>query len=90
MSAIDRYVRQPTCQAVRIIGCDTERDLVYEHPRQLFQDRLELEAMQLNEEAENLPHGCRREALLHKARQMNTALQIVDGWLSSPGLRAPR
>jgi hypothetical protein len=68
----------------------TERDMAQEFPKQLFQDRLELKAMQLKEEAATLPSGRRCEALLRKAHQMNTASQIVDNWLSSPGLRAPR
>jgi hypothetical protein len=79
---------------VDVSGCPnhltTERYMADQYPRQLFQDRLELKARQLNEEAETLPHGRRREALLHKAHQINTASQIVDKWLSSPGLRAPR
>jgi hypothetical protein len=64
--------------------------MAHEYPRQLFQDRLELKTALLNAEAESLPCGRKREALLHKARQINTASQIVDKWLSSPGLRAPR
>jgi hypothetical protein len=64
--------------------------MICEHPKQPFQDRVEMEAVQLNEKAETLPHGYMREALLHKARQMIAASEIVDRWLSSPGLRMPR
>jgi hypothetical protein len=39
-------------------------------------------------EAEKLPHGKEREALLRKARQLKTASQI-DQWLSSPALKPP-
>jgi hypothetical protein len=39
-------------------------------------------------EAEKLPHGKEREALLRKARQLKTASQI-DQWISSPALQPP-
>jgi hypothetical protein len=39
-------------------------------------------------EAETLPHGNEREALLKKARQLETASQI-DQWISSPALQPP-
>jgi hypothetical protein len=39
-------------------------------------------------EAEKLPHGKEREALVRKARQLKTASQI-NQWLSSPGLKPP-
>jgi hypothetical protein len=40
-------------------------------------------------EAQNLPHGSReRDALIKKARQLETASQI-NQWLSSPELRPP-
>ena len=57
---------------------------------QLFQDRVELEALLLNEKAETMPDGQARDGVLHKARQMSTASEIVNMWLSSPGLRSPR
>jgi hypothetical protein len=78
------------CQIVRITARDTERDMADKRPKQLFHDRVEMEAVQLNEKAETFPRGHMREALLHKARQMIAASEIVDRWLSSPGLRAPR
>ena len=39
-------------------------------------------------EAEKLPYGKEREALVRKARQLNTASQI-NQWLSSPALKPP-
>ena len=38
-------------------------------------------------EAEELPHGKEREALVRKARQLETSSHINE-WLSSPGLAA--
>jgi hypothetical protein len=39
-------------------------------------------------EAQKLPYGKDRDALVRKARQLETASQISQ-WLSSPGLRPP-
>jgi hypothetical protein len=39
-------------------------------------------------EAEKLPYGKEREALVRKARQLKTASQI-DQWRSSPALQPP-
>ena len=39
-------------------------------------------------EAEKLPFGKQREALIRKARQLKTASQI-NQWLSSPELKPP-
>jgi hypothetical protein len=39
-------------------------------------------------EAERLPYGKEREALVRKARQLQTASQI-NQWLSSPELKPP-
>ena len=39
-------------------------------------------------EAEKLPYGKEREALVRKARQLKNASQI-DQWLSSPALKPP-
>jgi hypothetical protein len=41
------------------------------------------------DEAQKLPHGKEREALVRKARQLETASQI-NQWLSSPELRPPK
>lgn len=40
------------------------------------------------DEAQALPPGKERDALLKKARQLDTASHINE-WLSSPGLRPP-
>jgi hypothetical protein len=40
-------------------------------------------------DAKKLPHGKEREALIRKARQLETASHINE-WLSSPGLRRPK
>jgi hypothetical protein len=41
------------------------------------------------QEAEKLPYGKPRDALVRKARQLETASQI-EQWLSSPGLQPPK
>jgi hypothetical protein len=41
------------------------------------------------QEAEKLPYGKKREALVRKARQLKTASQI-NQWLSAPGLQPPK
>jgi len=51
-------------------------------------ERLADEAARCREEARALAPGRRRELLLRKARQDETAMQ-VDAWLHSPGLRTP-
>ncbi|MDH2341697.1 hypothetical protein [Bradyrhizobium sp. SSUT77] len=51
-------------------------------------ERLAEEAARLREEARTLAPGRRREMLLRRARQDETAMQI-DAWLHSPGPRAP-
>ncbi len=58
-------------------------------PKPPLQNRLVLEAMRLNDEANALLPGPMRDALIRKARQTETALHM-DQWLSSPGLQAPR
>jgi len=50
--------------------------------------RLAEEAVRLREQARALAPGRRRELLLRRARQDETAIQI-EAWLHSPGLRAP-
>ncbi|MFT4115073.1 hypothetical protein [Bradyrhizobium sp.] len=46
------------------------------------------EIAQLREEAATLAPGRRRDMLLRRARQDETAMRI-EAWLLSPGLRAP-
>jgi len=40
-------------------------------------------------QAQNLPHGKEREALVRMARQLETASRI-NQWLTSPGLTPPK
>jgi hypothetical protein len=42
----------------------------------------------LRKEARGTPHGVRRNQLLHRARQIETASHVQE-WLNSPGLRVP-
>lgn len=58
--------------------------------QQTVQEYLELRASELHEVAGTLPHGDEREGLLEKARRMVAASDVIDRWLASPGLRAPR
>ena len=62
----------------------------YHSSQQMAQERVDLRVVELNEAAESLPQGNEREALLNKARRMEAASNVIDKWLSSPGLRAPR
>ena len=52
------------------------------------EDRLEEEAANLRKQADGMPPGIRREELLRKADQAETAAQ-VSAWLRSPGSRPP-
>jgi hypothetical protein len=51
--------------------------------------RLTTEATNLRKQAEGLPPSVRREELLRKASQVETASHINE-WLSSPGLQPPK
>ena len=53
-----------------------------------IEDQWHRESKEAEAEAEKLPHGSGRDALVRKARQLKTASQL-KGWLSSPGLRTP-
>ncbi len=53
-----------------------------------LKERLADEAARLRDEAQALAPGRRREILLRRARQDETAMQI-ESRLHSPGLRAP-
>jgi len=46
------------------------------------------QAEALKAEAEKLPPGSKRDDLLRKVRQLQTASH-VNAWLSSPGLQTP-
>lgn len=50
---------------------------------QPLEERLAREANDLREEAKALPLGPRRDALLRKARQDETAAEMTE-WLTSP------
>jgi len=54
-----------------------------------IQHRLANEAERLRQQARTLPAGKKRDALLRKARQIDTASHINE-WLSSPGLQTPQ
>jgi hypothetical protein len=54
-----------------------------------FAERCSQEAERLRAEAEKLPGGPERDALLKRARQADTAAHI-DEWLRSPGLQPPK
>jgi hypothetical protein len=60
------------------------------HPDKQFQFErgLEQELAASHEEADNLPPGPEKNALLTKIRQLEVASHIND-WLASPGLRPP-
>jgi hypothetical protein len=54
-----------------------------------LEERLGEEAQRTRELASRLPGGAEREALLLKARQMETASHLTD-WLTSRGLESPK
>ncbi|WFU34454.1 hypothetical protein QA635_08585 [Bradyrhizobium brasilense] len=55
---------------------------------QSLEERLADEAMRLRSQAKALPPSAKKEALIRKARQDETAAHLTD-WLMSSGLRAP-
>jgi len=54
-----------------------------------LEERLADEAKRLREEAELLPPGAVRDAVLRKARRAETGSHVSE-WLRSPGLQVPR
>ena len=54
-----------------------------------LEERLAEEAKRLREEAELLPPGAVRDAVLRKARRAETGTHVSE-WLRSPGLQVPR
>jgi hypothetical protein len=52
-------------------------------------ERLSREAQNLRKQAEGMPPGIQRDDLLKKARQADTASQINDWIISSPGQQPP-
>ena len=63
----------------------------HNQPEPPFRDLLALETSPPRDPSatENVRPGPEREAMLRKARLVETASHI-DEWLASPGLRAPR
>jgi hypothetical protein len=57
--------------------------------RPSFEARVSQAASALEYNAWRLPPGPQRDAMLRKARQMDTASHI-DEWLSSSGVQAPK
>lgn len=53
-----------------------------------LEERLAEEAKRIRERANNLSAGAERDALLLKARQMETTSHLTD-WITSPGLESP-
>lgn len=53
-----------------------------------YQFQLCREAELLRAEAERLPHGRARDALLQRVTRLELTAEI-EGWLTSPGLRQP-
>jgi hypothetical protein len=54
-----------------------------------FHDRLATWANQVREQADSLPPGPERDALLKKASQADTAAHLED-WANSTGLQPPK
>jgi hypothetical protein len=57
--------------------------------KQTIEEKWRQQSEAAQQEAEKLPYGKKREALVRKARQLQTASQI-DRWLSSPALQPPK
>ena len=53
-----------------------------------LEERLAEEAKRLRAQADRLPPGAEREALLRKARRCDTGAHMSQ-WLQSPGLQPP-
>jgi len=58
-------------------------------PKPPLRDLLALEALRIRDAAKAFLPGLQRDAMLRKARLVETASHIND-WLASAGLRAPR
>ena len=54
-----------------------------------FEDQIAADKLRLEAEVAHLPSGRRKDQLLRKIRQLETASHISD-WLSSPGLQPPK
>jgi hypothetical protein len=51
-----------------------------------FEYGLGEEAISFRKQADGMPHSVQRDELLRKASQID----ILNGWLTSPGLQAPK
>ena len=60
----------------------------HSHPDSTFEQRLAEHKAILERKAAQLKPGPRRDELLRKARQIDTARHINE-WMNSPGLKAP-
>jgi hypothetical protein len=54
-----------------------------------IEEKWHQQSQEATNEAQKLPHGKERDALVRKARQLETASQI-NQWLSSPELQPPK
>jgi hypothetical protein len=54
-----------------------------------LEPHMALRAKQLRKEAQGTPHGVKRDDLIRRARQLETASHIEE-WLSSSGLQPPK
>jgi hypothetical protein len=54
-----------------------------------LEQRMAEQAKLLRNEAQGTPHGVKRDDLIRRARQFETASPIEE-WLSSPGLQPPK
>ena len=54
-----------------------------------IEQKLHQQSEEAKSEAERLPYGKEREALVRKARQLKIGSQI-DRWISSPALQPPK
>ena len=53
-----------------------------------FEERLAQMAQECRKKAKTLPPGLKREEMIRKARQAETAAQL-NQWVASPGLQPP-
>jgi hypothetical protein len=71
-------------------ACDQESNLApIPHNQPSLRERLASEVSRLTDGAKALRPGREQDAMVRKARLMETASQINE-WLTSPGQRAPR
>ena len=76
----------PTVRTRKHVVCVMQRRLFKQ--TQSLEERLSEEAKRLRAEAKLLPPGARRDEMIRKARQAETASHMNE-WLTSPGLRPP-